>query len=102
MRRTDCKSESHNRKVWKYYFIEVGSQQFNTVIVKKVKFYSNFYYSRLKIRNNNVRLSKRLNKKATPSNSDDEEVQVIPKSKFQNNSKKVVIVISIISTYCFN
>jgi len=38
----------------------------------------------------------------TPFHSDDEEVEVIPKKKFQNNSKKEVKVLSIINTYCFN
>jgi hypothetical protein len=38
----------------------------------------------------------------TPFQSDDEEVEVIPKKKFQNNSKKEVKVLSIINTYCFN
>ncbi len=32
----------------------------------------------------------------TPSNSDDKEVEIIPKKKFWNNSKKEVKVISII------
>jgi hypothetical protein len=36
---------------------------------------------------------------STHSNSDDEDIELIPKKKFQNNSKKEVKVISIINTF---
>lgn len=36
------------------------------------------------------------------SNSDDEEIEVIPKTKFQNNSKKEVKVISITNIFWCN